>query len=92
VRCFAIHPGLVDTQLLRRYDLDFSRLTFETPQRAAHLCVRLASGAYDALSGRFLRVDDDLDVLLGNVAEITERPVMKDLPNVHMFALPVDAL
>jgi hypothetical protein len=76
VRCFAIHPGLVDTQLLRTYDLDFSQLTFEPPQRAAHLCVRLASGAYDALTGRFLRVDDDLDVLIGNVAEINERELL----------------
>jgi NAD(P)-dependent dehydrogenase (short-subunit alcohol dehydrogenase family) len=76
VRCFAIHPGLVDTQLLRAYDLDFSQLTFESPQRAARLCLRLASGAYDALTGRFLRVDDDLDTLLGQVSDISERELL----------------
>jgi NAD(P)-dependent dehydrogenase (short-subunit alcohol dehydrogenase family) len=30
----------------------------------AGLCVRLASGAYDGLSGRYLEPDDDLDALL----------------------------
>jgi NAD(P)-dependent dehydrogenase (short-subunit alcohol dehydrogenase family) len=76
VRVFAIHPGLVDTQLLRAYDLNFSQLTFDPPQRAGELCVRLASGKYDALTGRFLRMDDDLDGLLGRVPDIVERDLL----------------
>ena len=32
--------------------------------RAAAMCVRLASGRYDALSGRYLTPDDDFDALL----------------------------
>jgi hypothetical protein len=32
--------------------------------RCAEMCVRLASGRYDGLSGRYLTVDDDLDALL----------------------------
>ncbi len=37
---------------------------FVPPERAGALCVRLASGRYDALSGRFLMFDDDLDELV----------------------------
>jgi len=76
VRAFAIHPGLVDTQLLRAYDLNFSQLTFDPPQRAAELCVRLASGKYDALTGRFLRVEDDLNALIGQVPDIIQRELL----------------
>jgi len=76
LRVFAIHPGLVDTQLLRAYDLNFNQLTFDPPQRAAELCVRLASGKYDALSGRFLRVDDDLNALISQIPDITQRELL----------------
>jgi NAD(P)-dependent dehydrogenase (short-subunit alcohol dehydrogenase family) len=76
VRAFAIHPGVVDTDLLRAYHLDLGRLTLDPPERAATLCVRLASGDYDSLSGRFLRVDDDLDELKRRAAEITERQLL----------------
>jgi NAD(P)-dependent dehydrogenase (short-subunit alcohol dehydrogenase family) len=64
VRVFAIHPGLVDAQLLRAYDINFSQLAFDIPQRTAELSVRLASGKYDGLGGRFLRVEDDLNALI----------------------------
>jgi hypothetical protein len=37
------------------------------------LCARLASGRYDALSGRFLTIDDDLDALVSRASEITSR-------------------
>jgi NAD(P)-dependent dehydrogenase (short-subunit alcohol dehydrogenase family) len=76
VRVFAIHPGLVDTRLLRAYDLNFSQLTFDPPQRAAQLCVRLASGKYDALTGRFLRVEDDLDALIAQLPTIAEQELL----------------
>lgn len=76
VHAFALHPGVVDTDLLRAYHLDLSRVTLDPPDRAARLCARLASGDYDALSGRFLRVDDDLDDLVRRASEITEQQLL----------------
>jgi hypothetical protein len=32
--------------------------------RCASMCVRLASGRYDGLTGRYLTPDDDFDALL----------------------------
>ena len=40
------------------------------PERPAELVVTLASGRADALSGRFIRPDDDLDRLLASPDEI----------------------
>jgi NAD(P)-dependent dehydrogenase (short-subunit alcohol dehydrogenase family) len=40
------------------------------PERSADLVLRLASGQADALSGRYLTVDDDLDSLIERAAEI----------------------
>jgi NAD(P)-dependent dehydrogenase (short-subunit alcohol dehydrogenase family) len=40
------------------------------PERSADLVLRLASGHADALSGRYLTVDDDLDSLIERAAEI----------------------
>ena len=76
LHAFAIHPGVVDTDLLRAYGVDLSRFTLDPPERAAVLCARLASGDYDALSGRFLRVDDDLDDLVGRAPEIVARQLL----------------
>jgi NAD(P)-dependent dehydrogenase (short-subunit alcohol dehydrogenase family) len=38
----------------------------------ADLCVQLASGAYDGLSGRFLKPDDDLDTMLAEGGRVDE--------------------
>jgi NAD(P)-dependent dehydrogenase (short-subunit alcohol dehydrogenase family) len=76
VRVFALHPGLVDTDLLRAYGLDLSRAAFDPPERVAAVCVRLAAGDGDALSGRFLRVDDDLDALVRRAAQIAEQQLL----------------
>lgn len=38
----------------------------------ADLCVRLATGTYDQLSGRFLQPDDDLDALLAQGGQVDE--------------------
>jgi NAD(P)-dependent dehydrogenase (short-subunit alcohol dehydrogenase family) len=43
------------------------------PARAGELIVRLASGTYDALSGRQLSVDDDLDAIVGRIDEVRDR-------------------
>jgi NAD(P)-dependent dehydrogenase (short-subunit alcohol dehydrogenase family) len=73
VRVFAIHPGVVRTRLLESYDLQLPEDWFVGPERAGALCARLAGGRYDALSGRFLTIDDDLDALVSRASEITSR-------------------
>jgi NAD(P)-dependent dehydrogenase (short-subunit alcohol dehydrogenase family) len=73
VSVFAIHPGVVDTKLLQSYGFGRPATGYAPPERAGDLCVRLASGAYDALSGRFLTIDDDLDALVGEADELIAR-------------------
>jgi NAD(P)-dependent dehydrogenase (short-subunit alcohol dehydrogenase family) len=73
VRVFAIHPGVVRTRLLESYGLTLPEEWFVGPERAGSLCTRLATGRYDALSGRFLTIDDDLDALVNRVSEISSR-------------------
>lgn len=73
VRVFAIHPGVVRTRLLESYGLQLPEEWFVGPERAGSLCAHLASGRYDALSGRFLKIDDDLDALANRASEITAR-------------------
>ena len=71
VHVFAVHPGVVRTRLLESYGFQIPEERFVGPERAGSLCARLASGRYDALSGRFLGSDDDLEELLGRSDEIT---------------------
>ena len=73
VRVFTIHPGVVRTRLLESYSLQIPEDWFVGPERAGALCAKLASGRYDALSGLFLGIDDDLEGLLGRVGEIKKR-------------------
>jgi NAD(P)-dependent dehydrogenase (short-subunit alcohol dehydrogenase family) len=70
VAAFAIHPGIVKTRLLDSYGLTIPESMFAPPERAGDLCVRLASGRYDALSGRFLTITDDLDALVARADEL----------------------
>jgi NAD(P)-dependent dehydrogenase (short-subunit alcohol dehydrogenase family) len=73
IAVFAVHPGVVKTRLLLSYNLNLPEGIYSPPERAAVLCVRLASGRYDALSGCFLTIDDDLDELLGRADDITKQ-------------------
>jgi 3-oxoacyl-[acyl-carrier protein] reductase len=66
---FAIHPGIVRTRLLESYRLQIPADLFVAPARAGSLCARLASGRYDILSGCFLRIEDDLEVMLSRADE-----------------------
>jgi NAD(P)-dependent dehydrogenase (short-subunit alcohol dehydrogenase family) len=79
VAVFAIHPGAVWTDMarenLRRLpgeQGDPARYRWVPPEVAAGLCVRLAAGQADALSGRYLSVADDLDDLLGRADQIRD--------------------
>ncbi len=73
VRVFSIHPGIVRTRLLESYGLTMPDEWFVAPERAGALCVKLATGQYDALSGCFLNIDDNLDTLANRSHEIKAR-------------------
>lgn len=86
VSVFAVGPGTVRTSMteysLRSHDGQkwlpwFKRIFDEgldvTVERPSRLVFELASGRADSLSGRFLTIWDDLDLLLRNVTEIEER-------------------
>ena len=85
VAVFAVGPGQVRTQLLKDIGSTEAGATWlpdfaaraeahaQLPDRAAALCVRLASGVADTLSGRFLYVRDDLDELLRHADEIRDQ-------------------
>ncbi len=70
VAVFAIHPGVVRTRLLESYGFQIPEERFAAPERAGALSAQLASGRYDALSGRYLGIGDDLDGLVSRIAEI----------------------
>ena len=88
ISVFAIHPGVVHTDLLkmnfdpsveslapgraaRMWDVD------DPPDKPAALCVFLASGAADALSGSYLSVNDDVQELARKVEEIKAKDLYK---------------
>jgi len=73
VQVFSIHPGIVRTRLVDSYALPMPDEWFVGPERAGTLCTQLASGRYDALSGCFLDIDDNLDALLSQSDEIKSR-------------------
>jgi hypothetical protein len=50
----------------------------------AQLCVRLASGQADSLSGRYIHVTYDLDGMLGRITEIEQG----DLYTLRLRVLP----
>lgn len=93
IAVFAISPGLVRTDMSREVGSSEEGRTWlptfaaaveargQSPDRAAALCVALAAGAADSLSGCYLSVDDDLGGLLSQVREIQ---------NSHRRTLRVD--
>jgi NAD(P)-dependent dehydrogenase (short-subunit alcohol dehydrogenase family) len=97
VTVFAISPGTVRTAM-SGYSLNspegqkwlpwFRRIIdekFDVPaERPAKLVLELASGRADALSGRFLSIYDDLDVMVRNAGAIEE----KDLYSLKLEKLP----
>ena len=98
VAMFAIGPGTVPRAMSehaltspegRRWLPWFSRVFqagLDVPAgHAARLVVTRASGKADALTGRFLRVSDDVDAILANVAEVERDKLyslrIRDLPS-----------
>lgn len=76
---FSVTPGFVDTDLTRRLTETPEGRRWQPgaqtarridPERTGALVARLASGAADALSGRFIHALDDLDELIRRADEI----------------------
>jgi NAD(P)-dependent dehydrogenase (short-subunit alcohol dehydrogenase family) len=72
VKAFALHPGVVRTELLLSYRshpdmaafLDSAPdAVFSGPEVAARVVARIAGGELDGLSGRFVDATTDLDAL-----------------------------
>jgi NAD(P)-dependent dehydrogenase (short-subunit alcohol dehydrogenase family) len=81
VSVFAISPGLVRTALTDHVlstgpgQLWFSRIkspNWVEPERGAQMVVLLASGKADVLSGRYLRISDNIGDLVARVEEIRQ--------------------
>lgn len=82
VTVFCISPGLVETDMtrdleaiIREHDPDFEGFdqAYMFPaEAAATLCMRLASGEADKLTGRMIHVKDDLDTMIRDADNIIE--------------------
>lgn len=82
VSVFAIHPGAVHTQLTESYlqspELDrwypsLRRQLRTPPELVGELCVQIATGSCDQLSGRFLAVTEDVADLTSRADAIREK-------------------
>ncbi len=85
IKVFSIHPGVLSTTLHhsatmtdagRKYIPEFAERAergASDPALAADCCVFLASGAADALTGRYLSATEDFRALAARAAEIKEQ-------------------
>jgi NAD(P)-dependent dehydrogenase (short-subunit alcohol dehydrogenase family) len=89
---FALHPGMVRTELLDSYRsspqmaafLDGAPVdAYSPPELAAHVVSRIATGELDMLSGRFIDATADLDELrcAGQTALPPEALTLRLMPN-----------
>ena len=92
VSVFAVSPGNVQTAMMdyltdseagRRW-LGGREREFQPPERVAALCVQLASGRVDRLSGRYIHVTHDL----ANMMERAEEIERDDLYALRLRTLP----
>jgi NAD(P)-dependent dehydrogenase (short-subunit alcohol dehydrogenase family) len=84
ISVFAIHPGVIDSTILdsaarteegRRWVPHFAAMVesgraFTGTEKCAACCVYLASGAADALSGRYISATEDYEALVARAHEI----------------------
>ena len=87
ISVFAIHPGVINSTILdsaarteegRKWVPHFARMVeaatvFTGTEQCAECCAFLASGAADALSGRYISATEDYRALAARGSEITER-------------------
>jgi len=64
IKCFAVHPGGVDTSLARNMPEAVHPYLTDEPELAGGFCVWLCSGAADWATGRYLSSTWDVDELL----------------------------
>jgi NAD(P)-dependent dehydrogenase (short-subunit alcohol dehydrogenase family) len=70
VPVFLFSPGLVRTEMTSSFPDD---APWTPPELAPELVRKLASGAYDALAGRYLHAEhDDIDDVLARIADVRE--------------------
>ena len=83
IQVFAISPGLVKTEMALGlpYYKDIPDSEWVPAVRAAELCLFLASGKADRLSGRYVHVTDDVTEMVAHADEIVE----KDLHVLRML-------
>ncbi|MEU0382533.1 SDR family NAD(P)-dependent oxidoreductase [Streptomyces cyaneofuscatus] len=73
VRTFSINPGSVRTRMTEPFAARFPDHDWTPAEESGRLVAALATGRYDALHGRYLSVHEDLDRLLGRIAEVREQ-------------------
>jgi NAD(P)-dependent dehydrogenase (short-subunit alcohol dehydrogenase family) len=72
VKCFAIHPGGVDTTLARNMPEEIHSFLVDEPELAAGFIVWLCSGKADWAAGRYLSSNWDINQLLQMKTQIIE--------------------
>ena len=75
ISVFTISPGLVKTEMTREIPDEFVAQADWTPiTKSAQLCLDLASGRADVLTGRYIHASShDLDDLIARAAEIRDK-------------------
>jgi NAD(P)-dependent dehydrogenase (short-subunit alcohol dehydrogenase family) len=84
VQVFAIFPGLVRTAMIEALSVDetsvkqdfaasFASGADVPPEKAGRLVAYLASGRADALTGRFVHVNADVQQMVADISDIEER-------------------
>ncbi|MFF4324388.1 SDR family oxidoreductase [Streptomyces sp. NPDC001568] len=76
VRTFAISPGTVQTRLTESFAAKYPDMEWTPAEDSGRLVAALASGRYDALHGRYLSVEDDLDWLLDRLDEVQNEELL----------------
>lgn len=76
VRTFAVSPGAVRTRLTETFAAKFPDMEWTPAEYSGRLVTALASGRYDALHGRYVSVNDDLDLLMARLDEVHKEELL----------------
>ncbi|OZJ06890.1 hypothetical protein BZG36_00005 [Bifiguratus adelaidae] len=76
IKCFAIHPGGVLTDLAKNLPTPIHAMLVDEPELAAGFCVWLSSGKADWLKGRYLSCNWDVNDLEGMRDEILNNDLL----------------
>lgn len=83
IYAFAISPGLVNTDMTRDLGIwkDVPADEWSPVELTGELCVFLASGKADGLSGRYIHITDDIEKMIKNEKEIIEKNLYNTVVN-----------